>query len=213
MSVPAIKICGITTAEALTAAIAGRAEFAGFNFCTRSPRHVKLDQVKALAAQATGRIKRVGLFVNEGDDVISAAVGAAQLDVLQLHGNESPARVAKLRASSALPVWKVISVASHADLARAANFVGAADFILLDAKTPAGTLPGGMGLSFDWELLRGWKAPLPWGLAGGLTAANVGAAIAQTGAPLVDTASGVEAAPGVKNPALIAQFCAAVRAA
>ena len=213
MSVPAIKICGITTAEALTAVIAGRADFAGFNFCARSPRHVTLDLVKALAAQAAGRIKRVGLFVDEGDAAISAAVDAAQLDVLQLHGSESPARVAQLRASSALPVWKVISVASHADLARAADFVGAADFILLDAKTPAGTLPGGMGLSFDWALLRDWKAPLPWGLAGGLTAANVAAAIAQTGAPLVDTASGVETAPGLKDPTLITQFCTAVRAA
>ena len=213
MSVPAIKICGISTAEALTAVIAGRAEYAGFNFCPRSPRHVSLDQVKALAAQADGRIRRVGLFVDEGDAAINAAVDAAQLDVLQLHGNESPARVAQLRAGLAIAVWKVISVASRADLTRAADYVGAADFILLDAKTPAGTLPGGMGLSFDWALLRGWRAPLPWGLAGGLTAANIGAAIAQTGAPLVDTASGVETAPGMKDPALITQFCAAVRAA
>ena len=213
MSVPAIKICGISTAEALTAVIAGRAEYAGFNFCPRSPRHVSLDQVKALAAQADGRIRRVGLFVDEGDAAINAAVDAAQLDVLQLHGNESPARVAQLRAGLAIAVWKVISVVSRADLMRAAEYVGAADFILLDAKTPAGTLPGGMGLSFDWALLRGWRAPLPWGLAGGLTAANIGAAIAQTGAPLVDTASGVETAPGMKDPALITQFCAAVRAA
>ena len=213
MATPTIKICGITTTEALSAVIAGRADFAGFNFCVRSPRHVTLDQVQLLAAQAARRIKRVGLFVNEGDAVISAAIAAAQLDVLQLHGSESPARVAQLRTGLAIPVWKVISVASHADLARATDYVGAADFILLDAKTPAGTLPGGMGLSFDWGLLHNWQAPLPWGLAGGLTAANVGAAIAQTGAPLVDTASGVETAPGVKDPALIAGFCAAARAA
>jgi phosphoribosylanthranilate isomerase len=112
-----------------------------------------------------------------------------------------------------LPVWKVIGVSSSADLARAQHYVGAADFVLLDAKTPVGSLPGGMGLKFDWSLLRGWKAPLPWGLAGGLNPANVGEAIAQTGAPMVDAASGVERAKGIKDPDLIAEFCAAVRAA
>ena len=110
-------------------------------------------------------------------------------------------------------MWKVISVASRADLERAETYIGAADFVLLDAKTPAGSLPGGMGLKFDWTLLRGWQAALPWGLAGGLTPDNVAEAIALTGAPLVDTASGVESAPGIKDPGLIAAFCAAVRAA
>ena len=117
------------------------------------------------------------------------------------------------RAGLAIPVWKVISVGSRADLARAGHYVGAADIILLDAKTPKGALPGGMGLSFDWAWLNGWHAPLPWGLAGGLTAANVGAAVALTSAPLIDTSSGVETAPGVKDAALIAAFCAAARAA
>ena len=212
MPAPAIKICGITTAETLAAVIAGRADYVGFNFYARSPRSVSLDQVKSLAAQAAGRVSRVGLFVDDDDAAIGAALGAAQLDVLQLHGSESPARVAQLRAGLGMPVWKVISVATRADLARTADYAGAADFILLDAKTPKGALPGGLGLAFDWALLSGWKAPLPWGLAGGLTAANVGAAIALTGAPLVDTSSGVETAPGVKDPALIAAFCAAARA-
>ena len=212
MLAPAIKICGINTAETLAAVIAGRAEYVGFNCYARSPRYVSLDLVKPLAAQAAGRISRVGVFVDESDTVIAAAIAAAQLDVLQFHGGESPARVAQLRAGLSIPVWKVISVASHADLARAADYVGAADFILLDAKTPKGDLPGGMGLSFDWALLNGWKAPLAWGLAGGLTVRNVAAAIAQTGAPLVDTSSGVETAPGVKDTALIASFCAAARA-
>lgn len=212
MPAPAIKICGINTAATLAAVIAGRADYVGFNFYARSPRSVSLDQVKPLAAQAAGRVSRVGLFVDEGDAAITAAIGGAQLDVLQLHGSESPARAAELRARYGLPVWKVISVAARDDLARAADYVGAADFVLLDAKTPAGALPGGMGLAFDWALLNGWQAPLPWGLAGGLTPANVGAAIALTGAPLVDTASGVETAPGVKDVALIAGFCAAVRA-
>jgi phosphoribosylanthranilate isomerase len=213
MSAPAIKICGITTAETLTAVIAARADYVGFNFYVRSPRFVSLDQVKPLAAQAAGRISRVGVFVDDCDTAMTAAIAAAKLDVLQLHGGESPARVAQLRAGLAIPVWKVISVSSRADLARAADYVGAADFILLDAKTSKGDLPGGMGLSFDWALLSGWQAPLPWGLAGGLTAANVGTAITLTGAPLVDTSSGVESAPGVKDCALIAAFCAAARTA
>ena len=212
MPAPAIKICGINTAETLAAVIAGRADDGGVNFYAPSPRCVSLDRVKELAAQAAGRVSRVGLFVDDSDTEIATVIAAAQLDVLQLHGGESPARVAQLRAGFALPVWKVISVASRADLARAADYVGAADFILLDAKTPQGDLPGGMGLSFDWALLSGWQAPLPWGLAGGLTAANVGAAIALTGAPLVDTSSGVETAPGVKDAALIEVFCAAARA-
>jgi phosphoribosylanthranilate isomerase len=213
MPAPAIKICGISTPEALAAVIAGRADFVGFNFHRPSPRYVSPDQAQELGNQAAGLIKRVGLFVDASDDALSDALGAGVLDALQLHGGESPARVAELRTRSGLPVWKVISVASRADLTRALDYIGAADFVLLDAKTPSGTLPGGLGLKFDWALLSGWKAPLPWGLAGGLNPNNVRDAISQTGAPLVDTASGVETAPGVKDPALIAAFCVAARAA
>ena len=210
---PRIKICGIATPEALAATIAARADYVGFNFHPPSPRLVGLDQAKELARQAAGKVQRVGLFVDAPDATIAEVLAAVPLDALQLHGTENPARVAELRARYGLPVWKVISVATSADLDRATAFVGAADFVLLDAKTPAGSLPGGMGLKFDWALLSGWKAPLPWGLAGGLNAGNVAAAAAQTGAPLVDTASGVESAPGVKDSALIAAFCAAARAA
>jgi len=209
----AIKICGISTPETLAAIIAARADYAGFNFHPPSPRYVSPSQAQVLAGQAAGRVKRVGLFVDAADAALADAVATGALDALQLHGSESPARVAELRARFGLPVWKVISVAARADLARTEAYVGAADFVLLDAKTPAGTLPGGMGLKFDWALLSGWKSPLPWGLAGGLTADNVADAIAQTRAPLVDTASGVESAPGIKDPALIADFCRAVRAA
>ena len=213
MPAPAIKICGISTPETLAAVIAARADFVGFNFHPASPRYVSPLQAQAFGAHAAGRVKRVGLFVDPKDDALADAFASGGLDALQLHGGESPARAAELRARFGLPVWKVISVASRADLARAETYVGAADFILLDAKTPAGSLPGGMGLKFDWALLRGWKAPLPWGLAGGLTADNVAAAIAATGATLVDAASGVESAIGIKDPAKIADFCAAVRAA
>ena len=211
MPATAIKICGISTADTLAAVIAAQAEFVGFNFYPASPRYVSPSQAQALGAQAAGRIKRVGLFVDAKDAALADAVSAGALDALQLHGAETPARVAELRAMFGLPVWKVISVASRADLARAETYVGAADFILLDAKTPAGSLPGGMGLKFDWALLSGWKAPLAWGLAGGLTLDNVAEAIALTGTPLVDTASGVESSPGVKEPSLIAAFCSAVR--
>lgn len=209
----AIKICGISTPDTLAAVIAARADYAGFNFHPPSPRYVSPSQAQVLAGQAAGRVKRVGLFVDAADAALADAVATGALDALQLHGSESPARVAEVRARFGLPVWKVISVAARTDLPRTEAYVGAADFVLLDAKTPAGTLPGGMGLKFDWALLSGWKAPLPWGLAGGLTSDNVAEAIAQTRAPLVDTASGVETAPGVKDPALITAFCVAVRAA
>lgn len=211
MPAPAIKICGLNTPAALDAALAARADHAGFVFFARSPRNVALDTAARLGARAAGRIGRVGLFVDADDAAIAAAVAAAGLDVLQFHGEESPARVARARAQFGLPVWKALPVASADDVARAAAYVGAADLVLFDAKTPRGTLPGGMGLAFDWSLLAGWKAPCPWGLAGGLSADNVAEAVRLTGAPLVDTSSGVESAPGVKDPVRIAAFCAAVR--
>ena len=153
----------------------------------------------------------------DADDAsIADAVAAAGLDVLQLHGAETPERAAALRARHGLPVWKALSVASREDVARTDRYRGAVDMILFDAKTPKGTLPGGMGLAFDWDLLAGWNAggfPGGWGLAGGLDPLNVREAIARTGAPLVDLSSGVESAPGVKDPAKIAALCAAVRSA
>lgn len=212
MPAPAIKICGISAAPTLEATIAARAEYVGFNFFAASPRFVALDQAAVLGRRAAGRIVKVGVFVDAGDDQIAAASEAAGLDILQLHGSESPERCAQLAAQLGRKVWKVLSIASRADLARAASYAGAAQFLLLDAKTPTGSLPGGMGLAFDWSLLSGWKAPLPWGLAGGLSPANVAQAARLTGAGLVDTSSGVETAPGIKDEALIAAFCAAARA-
>lgn len=213
MSAPLIKICGVSTADALDATIRARADYVGFNFFPPSPRYLDPRTAAQLKAQASGRITKVGVFVDADDAAISDAVAAAGLDVLQLHGEETPERAARLGAQFGLPVWKVVSVASVADVSRAAAYREAADFILFDAKTPKGTLPGGMGLSFDWMLLAGKKDPLPWGLAGGLTPANVAEAIHATGAPLVDTSSGVESAPGVKDVAKIAAFCAAARSA
>jgi phosphoribosylanthranilate isomerase len=211
MPSPAIKICGITSIEALDAAVNARADYAGFVFFPASPRNLVLRDAAVLAERAEGRIKRVGLFVDAHDKAIAEAIAAAGLEVLQLHGDETPQRAARLRAQFGLPVWKVVSVSSGHDVGRAAAYRDAADLILFDAKTPKGALPGGMGLTFDWNLLAGNKGALPWGLAGGLTADNVASAVAATGAPLVDTSSGVESAPGVKDPARIAAFCAAAR--
>lgn len=212
MPAPAIKICGLNTPQALDAAIAARADYGGFVFFARSPRHLSLADAAALGARAEGRIARVGLFVDADDAAIAEAVAAARLDALQLHGQESPERAAQLKARFGLPVWKALSVAAQGDVLRAAAYAGAADLLLFDAKTPKGTLPGGMGLSFDWNLVAGFKGPVAWGLAGGLTPVNVAEAVRLTGAPLVDTSSGVESAPGVKDDALIAAFCAAARA-
>jgi phosphoribosylanthranilate isomerase len=206
-----IKICGISTAETLNACIAARAEWVGLNFFPPSPRFVTPAAAAGLAAQASGAVHKAGVFVDAEDAVLADAVAAGQLDAIQLHGHESPARAAQVRARFGLPVWKVLSVSTAEDVARAAAYAGAADFLLFDAKTPKGQLPGGMGLAFDWSLLAAYRGPLGWGLAGGLTPANVAEAIRLTGAPLVDTSSGVESAPGVKDVDKIAAFCKAAR--
>lgn len=213
MPAPKIKICGLSTVETLEAAIAGRADYAGLNFYPPSPRYVTPGRAGELVRQAAGKIECVGVFVDPGDAKLAEVLAAAPLGALQFHGEESPERLAQVRQQFGLPVWKALPIASRADLDRAARYAGAADFVLLDAKTPKGTLPGGMGLSFDWSLLAGWRAPLPWGLAGGLNPDNVGEAIAATGSPLVDCSSGVESAPGIKDAALITRFCDAVRLA
>lgn len=213
MPTPAIKICGISTSAALDAAIAARADYAGFVFFPKSPRNVTPAQAAALAERAQARILRVGLFVDADDATLENAMASARLDVLQLHGKEPPARAAALRAQYGVKVWKALSVATHDDVARAALYTDAVDKVLFDAKTPKGTLPGGMGLSFDWTLVANWKGPLAWGLAGGLSPDNVAQAIRLTNAPLVDTSSGVESAPGIKDTDRIAAFCQAVRSA
>lgn len=213
MSRTAIKICGLTTPETLDAAIKARAEYVGFNFYPPSPRYLSPRDAAALSARAEGRTQRVGLFVDASDETIAEFLAAARLDAIQLHGAETPERAAQVKARFGLPVWKALSIASEADVARANAYADAADLVLFDAKTPKGTLPGGMGLAFDWTLVANWKGPLAWGLAGGLTPENVAEAIGLTGAPLVDTSSGVETAPGVKDGARIAAFCASARSA
>jgi phosphoribosylanthranilate isomerase len=212
-----IKICGVRDRTAIDAAAAGRADYVGFVFFGKSPRNLSLDEAGGLAGTVPSGIRRIGLFVNADDEAIGAAVRAARLDGVQLHGDEGPDRVAAVKVRFDVEVWKAISVATRADLAAARRYAGVADRILFDAKTPTGAaLPGGMGVRFDWRLLAGdnggFDPGAAWGLAGGLDASTVGEALATTQAPLVDVSSGVEDAPGVKSPAKIRAFCEAVRA-
>lgn len=211
MPAPLIKICGISTTETLAACLAARADYCGFMFYAPSPRFVSAPQAAGLAAQAGAAIRKVGVFVDADASALGEAVAAGRLDVIQLHGAETPARAAEVRARFGLPVWKVLSISQSDDVARAKAYAEACDLILFDAKTPKGTLPGGMGLAFDWRLLSAYKGPLPWGLAGGLNPGNVAEAVRQTGAPLVDTSSGVESAAGVKDIDKIRAFCQAAR--
>jgi len=207
------KICGLTTAATIDAAAAGGARYVGLNFFPPSPRSIGFEAAGGLAARVPGEVGKVGIFVDPDDATLRAAISAAGLDAIQLH-RVVPARAAAIKAAFTLPVWVAIAVKSRADLDAAQSFVGAADFLLFDAKTPDGAaLPGGMGVRFDWRLLRDFRSPLPWGLSGGLSPSNVGEAIRETGAPMVDVSSGVETAPGVKDVALIRAFLDAVAAA
>jgi phosphoribosylanthranilate isomerase len=206
-----IKICGVTTPEALDACILARADYVGFNFYAPSPRNLTLVNAAKLAAHAGDAIEKIGLFVDAEDQVIGEAIAAGKIDIVQLHGAETPERVAEVKLRHGLPVWKVLPVSAAKDVGLASAYKDVADFILFDAKTPKGALPGGMGLAFDWTLLANYRGELPWGLAGGLTAENVCEAIAVSHAPLVDTSSGVESSPGIKDVDKIAAFCQSVR--
>lgn len=206
------KICGLSTAATLDAAVAGGASHVGFVFFPPSPRHVTFDQSAALATQVPGHVERVGVFVDPEDALLDQAIRAARLDAIQLH-RASPERAAAIGTRTRLPVWAAVAIQTRADLAAAHSYRGAAQRILYDAKTPEDAkLPGGMGLRFDWTLLQGFDHPLPWALSGGLDAANVADAAGISGARMVDVSSGVESAPGVKDAARIAAFLKAVAA-
>jgi len=210
MSRATAKICGLSTAETIDAAIGHGASHVGLNFYAPSPRALGFEQAAALAARVPRHVGKVGIFVDPDDALLDAAIAAGRLDAVQIH-KARPERLAAIRARTGIAVWAALAIKTRADLAEAAALPGAADFILFDAKTPDGAaLPGGMGVRFDWAVLQGFRAPLPWGLSGGLTPDNVARAIAETQAPLVDVSSGVETAPGVKDVALITAFLKAV---
>jgi len=201
------KICGLSTAETLDAAIAGGASHVGFVFFPKSPRDVAPDKAAGLAARVPDRVTRVGVFVDPDHALLDHAVASGRLAAVQLHGRETPERVAAIRARHRVEIWKAVPVRTRGDLASAAAYKGAADRILYDAKTPdSAALPGGMGLRFDWRLLNGFAHPLPWALSGGLDAGNVAEAVAISGARLLDVSSGVESAPGLKDVDKIAAF-------
>ncbi len=200
------KICGINSEAAMDAAIAGGAALVGLVFFPRSPRSLSLDRAAALAARVPAGVRRVALVVDEPDERLDEILRAVPLDMLQLHGAETPERVSAIRARYGKPVMKAIPVATREDLALAERYVAVADRLLFDAKPPAAmaeALPGGNALSFDWDLLggRGWAKP--WMLAGGLHAGNLAAAVARSGARRIDVSSGVEDRPGAKSPAKI----------
>jgi phosphoribosylanthranilate isomerase len=210
----AIKICGLTTPDALDVALTAGADFVGFVFFPPSPRNLGLEAARTLGAQVQGRAGKVALTVDANDDTIAAVVAALQPDMLQLHGKETPDRVVAVRTRFGLPVMKALPIATRADLASIRVYSDVVDRLLFDARPPAeATRPGGLGVSFDWTLLRDIKPGVPWMLSGGLDAGNVAEAIALTGAPGVDVSSGVERAPGEKDVGKIRAFIRAARMA
>ena len=207
------KICGLNTAETMAAALDGGADWVGLMFFPPSPRYVNLALAKALSAQAAGRAQRVGVFVAPDNALLQETLATVPLDVIQLHGKEPPARVAEVKALTGLPVWKAVSISEQADVEHAAAYFETADRLLFDAKPPKGSvLPGGNAVSFDWRLLTGTEWPLPWLLSGGLQPGNLAEAVRLTGAAAVDVSSGVESAPGTKDPARIRAFLDAAAA-
>lgn len=204
----------MTTPEAIESAVSAGAAWLGFVFFAKSPRHLTMEAARTLAAQVPDGVGRVALTVDAEDTLLDAVEAAIAPTLWQLHGHETPARVAAVREARGTPVMKSIGIGAEADLARIADYATVADRLLIDAKpAPGADLPGGNGLTFDWRLIAGRDWPRPWMLAGGLTAETVATAVELTGAASVDVSSGVEAAPGRKDPARIRAFIAAAHAA
>jgi phosphoribosylanthranilate isomerase len=209
------KICGINSEAAMRAAVEGGADYVGLVFYPPSPRALTAKRAAALCDGVPGHVIKVGLFVDIDDVTLDDIVAAVPLDLLQLHGRETPARVAGIKRRTGLPAMKAVKIAGPDDVASADAYFGTTDRLLFDAKAPAdmkGALPGGNALKFDWELIAGRAWPLPWMLSGGLDAGNVAEAARTSGAPAVDVSSGVEKSPGVKDPDRIRDFLRAVKA-
>jgi phosphoribosylanthranilate isomerase len=213
MTKRSIKICGLSDRPAIDAAIAAGADHIGLVFFPKSPRNVAPDQAAALADYAKGRVKIVGLFVDPQADFLARVRQQVALDIIQLHGKETPAQAQTIAATHGLPVWKAVGIRKTADLDAAQAYAGLSR-ILYDAKPPEGAdLPGGTGLRIDWTLLANYRHKAPWILAGGLDPLNVAEAARITQADFLDVSSGVESAPGIKDAAKIAAFCRAAREA
>ena len=208
----AVKICGLTSAEAVDAAAQAGAAYGGLVFHPASPRNLDLDRAGTLAKQMRGKLKVVTLLADPSDEQLAAVMAQVKPDFLQLHGGESARRVAYIRGKFNIPVIKALPVAEASDLAAAAEYENVADLLMFDARAPKGAQrPGGHGAAFDWKILAGRSFAKPWFLAGGLDPDNVARAIEQSGAKMVDVSSGVESAPGVKSESLIGDFVAAAR--
>jgi phosphoribosylanthranilate isomerase len=208
-----VKICGLATVGDVRACADAGANYMGLVFFEKSPRNITIPAARELAFAAPLGLAKVALVVNPSDAELDAITATVPLDMLQLHGRETPERVAEVKARYGLPVMKAVGIADGDDLPKLESYFGVADQILVDAKPPkGGELPGGNGLSFDWRLIAGRRWPCPWMLAGGLTPENVAEAVKMTGAKQVDVSSGVEDAPGQKNAELIQKFVQSSRA-
>ncbi len=207
-----VKICGLRTPETLHAAIEAGADWVGFVFFPKSPRHVRLDEARALGPLVAGRAQKVALLVDAPDAMIADVIAALQPDFLQLHGHETPERVGEIKQRFGVPLIKAVGIAGQDDLVQARAYESVVDWMLYDAKPPKqAVLPGGNGVSFDWTLLKEAGKQHHFMLSGGLDADNVANALAITGAAGVDVSSGVESAPGIKDTKRIKAFMAAVR--
>jgi phosphoribosylanthranilate isomerase len=202
-----VKICGLSTPETLDVALDAGADAVGFVFFPPSPRNLSFQVARELGARVNGRAEKVALTVDADDELFEKIIEALKPDTLQLHGHETPQRVAAIRESFGLPVLKVLPIETRADLAAIAPYISVADRLLFDARAPReATRPGGLGKPFDWRLLENLDVPIPFMLSGGLHAENVAEALRITRAPGVDVSSGVESAPGVKDPKKIRAF-------
>lgn len=209
-----VKLCGLTALSDIDVAVAAGAAYVGFVFFPKSPRHLDVARAAAMSAAVPAGLCKVGLIVDADDAMLDMVTSAVPLDMLQLHGSETPDRVRAIKARYGLPVMKAVGVATSSDLVALDTYCRVADQVLVDAKPPKDAqLPGGNGLAFDWRLIAGRRWPVPWMLAGGLTPDNVAEAVRLTGARQVDVSSGIESAPGVKDPDLMRAFVAAAKVA
>lgn len=204
-----VKICGLTTPDAMTAALEAGADFVGLVFHSASPRHVEIEIAAYLSSYVPANVIVTGLFVDPTDDILRQTLENVRLDLIQLHGEETPSRVAEIKTLFGRPMMKALSISTREDLRRSDSYA-AADWLLFDAKGSA-DMPGGNGLPFDWSLLEDFQSPLPWMLAGGLTPENVAGAVKHLKPSAVDVSSGVEASRGVKDAAKIRAFVEAAK--